>query len=560
MDARQLDVLRDLYARSLTISLAHGRLGLLVFAATAGLTGWLYVSTPKSSFPRQDTDLLLGSTQVASTASFDVLSKLQRRVAEAIAEDAAVADVGSTLGPSGGRTSPANQGRLFISLKPKALRDGLSTDAVIARLRARVRSIVGITTIVQALQELQTGGPASKSPLQIALTDSDYQELLARYQPIVDRLRQVSTITDVADDHGASGLQADLTIDRMMASRLGVTVASLDNALNNSFSQRQISTIYAPRNQYRVVLASPTVDQRGPADIMTLYVPAGVTPQVSSGLGGGVVSAGLSAASQLEASQRSSYQAAPTALIQMSALAQEHTGLTPLSINHKDQYPAITISYDVKNGTSEELADRQVKEALAEMHLPAGLKIGFGGGGEASDKDGGSQGFLIVVAVIAIYLVLGVLYESLVHPLTILSTLPSAGLGALLALKMTGTDLNRIAFVGIILTISIVKKNGIMMVDFALEDQRHGGYGARDAIARAAVDRFRPILMTTLASVLGAVPLIVAGGPGADLRRPLGITIVGGLLLAQVLTLYTTPTIFIFMEDIRRRLVDRASA
>ena len=545
-----LDSMRSLYGVTLGAALRHEAITGLVFLSTVAITIWLYADAPKTFFPKQDSDLVLGSTEAPAAASYQVLEGLQRRVAAAILSDPAVEDVGSTLGSSGGRTSPANQGRLFIALKPRKDRADLSTDEIIARLRSKVLPIVGINTYLQSLQELQTGGPAAKSPQQLILTDQNYGELIKAYSRIVDRLRQVPGIVDVSDDHGSSGLQTYVSVNRMSASRVGVTMASIDNALDNSFSQRQIATIYGPRNQYRVVLGVPLDAQREPGDILDTYVPAGVTPLASSGLGGGVTQAGLSAASQLAASQRAGYQAVPTAQIRLATIARTSTNATPLSINHQDQFPSISITYALAAGLSEVAANRAVSEALAEMHLPSNLHTRFGGAAELSEGGTGSEVLLIVIALATIYLVLGILYESLLQPITILSTLPAAGLGALLALRLTDASLDRIAFIGILLTISIVKKNGIMMIDFALDAERRTNAIPRDAIRRAAMERFRPILMTTLASVLGAIPLVVASGAGSALRRPLGITIIGGLLVAQILTLYTTPVIYLYVGRI----------
>jgi multidrug efflux pump len=340
---------------------------------------------------------------------------------------------------------------------------------------------------------------------------------------VVDRLQKIPGLTDVTTDREQGGLQASVVIDRTAAARLGVRIADIDNALNDAFSQRQISTIYSARNQYKVILEVTRKDQRDPNDLAQIYV---------AGRGG--------------------------TQVPLSAVAHFERTIAPLVVNHQGQFPSVTITYNLKAGTQLQTATAAIQQAVAEMHLPDSIRADFAGDVAAFKRTIGAQPLLILAALIAVYIVLGVLYESLAHPLTIISTLPSAGLGALLALMVSNTELTVIAFIGIILLIGIVKKNGIMMVDFALDGERRRGLPPKQAIHEACLERFRPILMTTLAAMLGALPLVIAIGPGTELRRPLGITIIGGLLVSQVLTLYTTPVIYLVLDRLHRRLGGRS--
>jgi multidrug efflux pump len=335
---------------------------------------------------------------------------------------------------------------------------------------------------------------------------------------VLDRVKQVPGVVDVTTDREQGGLQANVSIDRPSAARLGVSVNDIDNALNNAYSQRQISTIYTQRNQYRVILEVDRKYQRDPTDFTHIYVP-GNHGQVP-----------------------------------LSAVTKVTRGIAPLVVNHQGQFPSTTITYNLAAGVPLETATAAITQAVAQMHIPDDIHTDFAGDIQAFRQSVGAQPLLLLAALIAVYIVLGVLYESLAHPLTIISTLPSAGLGALLALQISGTELTVIAFIGIILLIGIVKKNGIMMVDFALEGERRRGLSPEHAIHEACMERFRPILMTTLAAMLGALPLVIASGPGSELRRPLGITIIGGLFVSQVLTLYTTPVIYLLLDKLHRRL------
>jgi multidrug efflux pump subunit AcrB len=368
-------------------------------------------------------------------------------------------------------------------------------------------------------QDLRVGGRQSNAQYQFTLWSSDIDQLQAWVPRVVDRVKQVSQTTDVTTDREQGGLQANIVIDRKAADRFGVRIQDIDNALNDAFSQRQVSTIYRTRNQYRVILEVDQKYQRDPSDLSQVYVPGKGNAQVP-----------------------------------LSTIAKVERGIAPLVVNHQGQFPSTTITYNLAPGATIEDATGAISQAVAEMHIPDTIHADFSGDVQAFKQSAGAQPLLLLAALVAVYIVLGVLYESLAHPLTIISTLPSAGLGALLALMVSGTELTVIAFIGIILLIGIVKKNGIMMVDFALEGERRRGLSPLQAIHEACMERFRPILMTTMAAMLGAVPLVIASGPGSELRRPLGITIIGGLLVSQILTLYTTPVIYLLLDRLHRRL------
>jgi multidrug efflux pump len=407
---------------------------------------------------------------------------------------------------------------MFISLKPLEERGGISTQQVVARLRARVSGIPGLRVFMVPAQDLRVGGRQTDSQYQFTLWSADFDELQKWVPRVQERIRAIPGVLDVTTDREQGGLQANVVIDRDAAARFGVRIQDIDDALNNSFSQRQISTIYTQRNQYRVILEIDPRYQSDPTDLSQVYV---------NGSGGQVP---------------------------LATVARFERGLSPLVVNHQGQFPSITISYNIAPGAKLETITGAITQAVAELHMPDIINADFAGDTRAFQQSASAQPLLIAAALIAVYIVLGVLYESLAHPLTIISTLPSAGLGALLALQVFNAELTVIAFIGIILLIGIVKKNGIMMVDFALDGERRRGLPPERAIFEACLERFRPILMTTLAALLGAVPLVIASGPGSELRRPLGITIIGGLIVSQVLTLYTTPVIYLLLDRLHRRL------
>jgi multidrug efflux pump len=508
------------YGRTLSFVIEQRVAAMIVFVATIALTVGLYIKTPKGYFPQDDTGLIFGGTQASTEISFEAMLKLQQQAMDIVLADPAVAGLGSSVGSGGGPGGGSiNRGRLFISLKPLAERGNVSSQLVVARLRNRLNNIPGLRVFMFPAQELRMGGRQSDSQYQFTLWSADIDQLQAWVPRAVERVKQVPGITDVNTDREQGGLQASISIDRPAAARLGVRVQDIDSALNNSFSQRQISTIYAARNQYRVVLEVDRPFQRDPTDLAHIYVPGNGGEQVP-----------------------------------LSAVAKVERGIAPLVVNHQGQFPSTTITYNVAPGTTLEAATAAISQAVAELHMPDVIRADFAGDIQAFRQSAGAQPLLLLAALVAVYIVLGVLYESLAHPLTIISTLPSAGLGALLALQLFNTELTVIAFIGIILLIGIVKKNGIMMVDFALEGERRRGLSPERAIHEACLERFRPILMTTLAAMLGALPLVIAIGPGSELRRPLGITIIGGLLVSQILTLYTTPAIYLLLDKLHRRL------
>jgi multidrug efflux pump len=510
------------YDRTLSLALKHRPLMLIVFVATIALTVGLYIKTPKGYFPQDDTGLIFGGTIASPDISFDAMKALQLKAMDVVLADPAVAGLGSSVGASTFNAA-VNFGRLFVSLKPLNERGGLSTQRVIARIRPKLAEIPGLRVFMFPAQDIRVGGRQTDSQYQFTLWSSDIEELQKRVSTVLERVKQVPGVVDVTTDRDQGGLQVNINIDRQAAARLGVRVQDIDNALNNSFSQRQISTIYADRNQYRVILEVDRQYKRDPSDLTRVYVPGNGDAQVP-----------------------------------LSAVTRMERGNIPLAVNHQGQFPAVTISYNLAPDASIEDTTAAIEKAVLDLHLPDIIRADFAGDIRAFKQAAGAQPLLLIAALIAVYIVLGVLYESLAHPLTIISTLPSAGLGALLALQLSGTELSIIAFIGIILLIGIVKKNGIMMVDFALDGERRLGLPPERAIHDACLARFRPILMTTMAAMLGALPLVIATGPGSELRRPLGITIIGGLLVSQVLTLYTTPVIYLLLDRLHRRLGGRS--
>jgi multidrug efflux pump len=513
------------YEASLDWVLRRQFLTLATLGATMALTVYMYVHTPKGFFPPDDSGFIAGGVVGSQDISFQQMIVLQQRAAAVIDADPAVAGVGSTVGGTSW-SGTVNIGRLFIGLKPLAERGGVTTQAIVDRLRLALADIPGLRVFMWPAQQLPSvGARESQSQYQFTLMDADAEELAVWLPRVQERIRRIPGIIDVTTDRQTGGLQANVVIDRTRAAQLGLAVQDIDNALNNAFSQRQISTVFTQRNQYRVILETGPQFQRDPEDINSIFAGGGT----AQGQSRGAVQVPLAVVARIEKSN------------------------TPLSVNHQGQYPAATVTWNLADGTPIEAAANAVMQAVAEMHLPDTLRADFAGDMKTFRDSAGSQGILILAALAAVYIVLGVLYESLAHPLTIISTLPSAGLGALMALNLFGAELTVIAFIGIILLIGIVKKNGIMLVDFALAAQREGR-SAEAAIRAACLVRFRPILMTTLAALFGAVPLLIATGTGSDLRRPLGITIIGGLAVSQVLTLYTTPVVYLLLDRLHRRL------
>ncbi|MGH9645516.1 MAG: efflux RND transporter permease subunit, partial [Bryobacteraceae bacterium] len=545
---------------------------LLVAACTLALTVFLYIVIPKGFFPIQDTGVIQGISEAAQTVSFPAMADRQQALAKLILQDPAVESLSSFIGIDGTNTT-TNSGRLQINLKSLDERKDSASD-VIRRLQPTLAKVAGITLFMQPVQDLTVEDRVSRTQFQYTLEEPDLNELNTYAGRLIAKLEQSPELRDVASDQQTQGLQAKLVYDRDTASRMGITPAAIDQTLYDAYGQRQVSTIFTQLNQYHVVLELMPGFQKNPQNLRDLYVRPGGPASIG---GAGLVSGGTSSTSLSRGPTNSSAATSESAStgstantfsgaaassaafsggtqVPLSAFAHVELASSPITVNHQGQFPVVTLSFNLAPSTSLGAAVKAVEQAKDEVGLPASIQAGFQGTAEAFQNALSNEVFLILAALATVYIVLGVLYESYIHPLTILSTLPSAGVGALLALLITGNDFSVIALIGMVLLIGIVKKNAIMMIDFALDAERNGGKSPEDAIYQACLLRFRPIMMTTMAALLGGVPLAFGGGTGSELRRPLGITIIGGLILSQALTLYTTPVIYLWFDRLARRL------
>jgi multidrug efflux pump len=567
------------YQHSLNWALDHSRLVLCIFLGAIALNVWLFIIVPKGFFPEEDTGRLVGSLQADQSVSFQLMAQKLRQMTAIVQADPAVEHVvGYTGVGSGGGGGQINTGSVFVSLKPLSERPGI--DQVMARLRPKLAQVPGGRLFLTAVQDIRAGGRQSNAEYQYTL-QADDADLLFQWTPLlVQALEHSPVMADVSSDQQQRGLESDLVIDRPTASRLGITPAEIDNTLYDAFGQRQVSVIYSAVNQYHVVMEIDPRYTQYPESLNQIYVSTsggGAAATASSNLPAGSVAASATTGSSTAAtaaanannnsarnaavnslanagkSSTSSGAAVSTAvetMVPLAAFSHYHAGNAPLSVNHQGLFVASTISFNLQPGAALGDAAIEIDNAIKQIRMPATIHGSLAGTAQVFQQSLDNEPVLIAAALIAVYILLGVLYESYIHPITILSTLPSAGVGAILALMLFNTEFSIISLIGVFLLIGIVKKNAIMMIDFAIEAKRAHNLNSRDAIFEACRLRFRPILMTTTAAILGAIPLAVSFGNGGEIRRPLGISIVGGLLISQMLTLYTTPVVYLYMDQL----------
>ena len=576
------------YGRTLKFVLGYQTITLLIAVATLILTVVLYITIPKGFFPVQDTGVIQGISQAPETISFAAMSQKQQQLAKVVLEDPAVESLSSFIGADGTNTT-LNSGRLSINLKPLDVRKVGASD-VIRRLQNSLNQVDDVQLFMEPVQNITVDDRVSRTQYQYTLEDPDANELNLWTARLVDKMKALPQLADVATDQQTGGLAVSLVVDRVSASRLGIAPATIDSTLYDAYGQRQINTMYTQLNQYHVVLESDPSFQQTPKKLQDLYIQTGASsgasgPGASSSFASSgsssagsnatttsiaytpssavltppvnAISGGIGSGSSTTTPSNKATTTAHANAVPLSAFTSIQQVAEPLSINHQGQFPAVTVSFNLSPDASLGDAITAIEKAQKGLSMPASVQYGFQGTAASFEGSLSNEGLLIIAALVAVYIVLGVLYESFIHPITILSTLPSAGVGALLALILFKQDLSVVAIIGIILLIGIVKKNGIMMVDFALEGERERGLSSRDAIYEASLLRFRPIMMTTMAALLAGIPLALGTGMGSELRRPLGIAMVGGLLLSQVLTLYTTPVIYIFFDRVGQRFSRR---